>query len=205
MITPYVYLIKNNITGQFYYGSRARNIRLKKLPEEDLWITYFTSSKKVKSLIEQYGKDSFGVEIIFRDIDYDICYWKEQELLKDSKSNHLCINGTYIDPKTKIRKFSIFGRDKEFEIERGKAISISKKGKTNGHLGFIHSEETKLKMRESQRELGYRHTDESKDKMKEYKRTADHASKLGDSLRGKPWSEARRLAFLRNKENDSTV
>ena len=43
------------------------------------------------------------------------------------------------------------------------------------------------------------------DKMKEYKRTADHASKLGDSLRGKPWSEARRLAFLRNKENDSTV
>lgn len=204
MITPYVYLIKNKITNQFYYGSRAGNVRLKKLPIDDLWVIYFTSSKKVKSLIEQYGKESFEIEIIFYDMDYDICYWKEQELIKDSKSNPLCINGTYIDPDTKIRKFSIFGRDKELEIERGKAISISKKGKSNGHEGFVHSEKTKQKMRESQRELGYKHTEESKSKMKEYKRTAEHATKLGDSLRGKPWSEARWQAYLRNKENGST-
>lgn len=205
MITPYVYLVRNKITNQFYYGSRASNVRFRRTPENDLWIFYFTSSKKVKKLIEIYGKDSFTVEILYKLSDYNICYWKEQELIKESKSNPLCVNGTYIDPLTHIRKFSIFGRDKELEIERGKAISISKKGKSNGHEGFKNSEETKKKMSESQQRLNYKHTEESKNKMKEYKRTIEHASKLGDSLRGKPWSEARRLAFLRNKDNGTSL
>jgi hypothetical protein len=37
--------------------------------------------------------------------------------------------------------------------------------------------------------------------MKEYKRTPEHAAKLGESLKGKPWSEARRQSYLKGKQN----
>lgn len=42
----------------------------------------------------------------------------------------------------------------------------------------------------------YTHDEETKLKMKEYTRTAEHAEKLGNALRGKPWSEARRNAQI---------
>ena len=61
-------------------------------------------------------------------------------------------------------------------------------------------------MRESQATLGYTHSDETREKMKKYNRTDEHAAKLGDSLRGKPWSEARRQSYLKRKEkNDSPL
>ena len=48
---------------------------------------------------------------------------------------------------------------------RGKAISAAKKGKSNGHEGFNHSEETKKKIAAQK---GWKHSDEAKRKMKEY-------------------------------------
>ena len=66
----------------------------------------------------------------------------------------------------------------------------------NGHYGLKHSEETKQKMKDAQAKLGYTHNEETKLKMKEYTRTAEHAEKLGNALRGKPWSEARRNAQI---------
>ncbi len=77
MISPYVYKIHNNVTNEFYYGSRCKNVSEGRTPSEDFWKYYFTSSKKIKSLIEIYGRESFSREIIFTDPDYDICYWKE--------------------------------------------------------------------------------------------------------------------------------
>ena len=38
-------------------------MRLKRLPEDDLWIHYFTNSKLVKKLIVEYGKGSFQIQI----------------------------------------------------------------------------------------------------------------------------------------------
>ena len=77
-------------------------------------------------------------------------------------------------------------------------MSNSKKGRfnSNGHYGLKHSEETKQKMKDAQAKLGYTHNEETKLKMKEYTRTAEHAEKLGNALRGKPWSEARRNAQI---------
>lgn len=57
---PYTYLIRHRPTNRVYYGVRTANI----VPaEEDLWHTYFTSSPTVKRLIEDYGADSFDVEV----------------------------------------------------------------------------------------------------------------------------------------------
>jgi hypothetical protein len=52
-----------------------------------------------------------------------------------------------------------------------------------------------------QDKLNYKHTEESKQKMRGRARSAEHSNKLSDSLKGKPWSEARIQAQLRKQEN----
>ena len=197
----YVYFIKNKITNQFYYGSRASNIRLKRTPEEDLWIHYFSSSRKVKELVNLYGKDSFEVQIRFRHDIYAECFWEEQRLIRENKADPLRLNKAYVDSKTNNRVMTSHGESVESKEARIKKMQATKKGKfnSNGHLGLTHSDETKQKMREAQQQLNYTHSDITKQKMKAYKRTPEHAAKLGESLKGKPWSDARRQAYLKRK------
>jgi len=61
--TPYTYLLHHIPTNTFYYGVRWKNVKLMKTPEEDLWIKYFSRSKKVHHLIDKYGLNSFEFEI----------------------------------------------------------------------------------------------------------------------------------------------
>jgi hypothetical protein len=49
---PFTYLIKHIPTGRNYYGVRYK----KGCHPNDLWLKYFTSSKKIKGLIKKYGK-----------------------------------------------------------------------------------------------------------------------------------------------------
>lgn len=167
MFNAYVYLIKNKITNQYYYGSRAGNIRNKLHPMDDLWKKYFTSSARVKKLIEKYGKDSFETKIIFEDKDYQKCYWVEQRLIKDNRKDPNNLNGTFVDPDTGTRMVSSYGETEASKKARIAKMQKSKKGKfnSNGHLGLKHSEETKRKMSESQQKLNYKHSDEVRKKM----------------------------------------
>lgn len=55
----YTYYLYHKQTNSHYYGVRyAKNSSPK-----DLWVTYFSSSKKIKKLIEEYGASSFRVEV----------------------------------------------------------------------------------------------------------------------------------------------
>ena len=56
---PFTYLVKHVPTNRYYYGVKFK----KDCHPYDLWTKYFTSSKKVKSLIRKYGKKSFIFEI----------------------------------------------------------------------------------------------------------------------------------------------
>jgi hypothetical protein len=56
---PYTYYLYHKQTNTHYYGVRYA----KTCDPSDLWITYFSSSKKVKKLIDEYGADSFSVEV----------------------------------------------------------------------------------------------------------------------------------------------
>jgi hypothetical protein len=56
---PYTYLLKCIPINKFYYGVRYS----KSCHPSDFWISYFTSSKIVKTLIKKYGKDAFVFEI----------------------------------------------------------------------------------------------------------------------------------------------
>jgi hypothetical protein len=92
MYLAYTYFIKNKITNQFYYGFRCGNITHKRHPEDDLWIEYFTSSKRIKSLIKQYGTASFECNILLKDSNKEKCYIYEQELISKNINNEMCLN-----------------------------------------------------------------------------------------------------------------
>ena len=59
----YVYLIMHKNSGRVYVGSRSA----KNCNPDEFWTTYFTSSKVIKKIINDEGRDSFEVlEIIPR-------------------------------------------------------------------------------------------------------------------------------------------
>lgn len=199
----YVYKVFNRITKQFYIGARTENVTKNRYPEDDLWKYYFTSSTRVKDLIETYGIDSFDITILSKHDTYEECFWEEQRLIIESKNDPFCMNKIYIDPLTGNKIMSTYNETMEERESRIKKMSHTKKGKfnSNGHFGMKHSEETKQKMREAQAKLNYKHTEETKQKMRGRIRSVDHAKKLSEAQKGKPWTEARRLAQLNRKGN----
>jgi hypothetical protein len=197
----YVYRVTNVFTKQFYIGSRTENVTKCRHPEDDLWKHYFTSSKKVKQMIAEYGLDSFTVEILSKHSSYEDCFWEEQRLIIESKNNPLRLNKAYVNPDTGKKVLTTYNETEEEKLARMKKMSETKKGKfnSNGHFGLKHSEETKQKMRDAQSNLCYTHSEETKQKMRGNVRSEEHAKKLSEARKGKPWTEARRLAQLNRK------
>lgn len=126
MIESYVYRVTNNITGQFYYGYRYRNQTLGITPENDLWINYFTSSNRIKSDIKKYGKDSFTVEILYRNYDSIKCWQQEQIIIRNDWSNPLLLNGKYHDPESTVE---IFRRVNILNETSKQKMSLAAKGR----------------------------------------------------------------------------
>ena len=91
-VPAYVYKLVCKPTGQFYYGYRKVNIDRKRLPKDDFWIYYFTSSTYVEELIDKYGKNAFEYEIIFESTDIDAVYWYEQDIIKQHRKEPLSLN-----------------------------------------------------------------------------------------------------------------
>lgn len=60
MSKPYVYWLRNKIDGTKYVGVRFA----KNCSPDDLWKSYFSSSKLIHQLIKRYGVDSFDYRII---------------------------------------------------------------------------------------------------------------------------------------------
>ena len=114
----YVYKVTNKITGQFYFGSRTNNVAKGRTPEEDLWKYYFTSSKIVKDLIEEYGIDSFDIEILLKDEQYETCFWEEQKLIFESKDNPKRLNKAYVNPVTGKHVLTTFNETLEQKNSR---------------------------------------------------------------------------------------
>lgn len=110
MIPFYVYKITLSSSGQFYYGSRTANVRHKRLPEQDLWISYYTSSNTIKRLVNELGKDAFTAEVIYTSNDSSDTYWVEQSLIKQHITNPNCLNKKYQDQESGNTVFSTTGK-----------------------------------------------------------------------------------------------
>jgi hypothetical protein len=93
---PYVYKITNKETGEFYIGSRYANVTSNTLPENDLCISYFTSSK-LEIELKTYP-EKFTSEILFKHGTEKVAYWYEQLLIRDNIKSKLCLNEHFIDP-----------------------------------------------------------------------------------------------------------
>lgn len=142
MSIPYTYYLINTITGEKYYGVRYAN----NCNPSELWVTYFSSSKYVKALIELYGLDSFKHEIrkTFNS-PKEARDWEEKVLRRLNVLNsdiwlnrNIC--GKYLKegPQSKEHKEKRLAKYKEYlklhprklSEETKKKISKSSKGKS---------------------------------------------------------------------------
>lgn len=74
----YTYFIKWSGSNMKYYGARGSKVA----PEDDLWVTYFTSSKYVKQYRKQFGEpDIIQIRQVFDDKD-DAFNWERRVLIK---------------------------------------------------------------------------------------------------------------------------
>jgi ribosomal protein S27AE len=126
MIDAYVYTITNKLTGEFYHGYRYRNQTLGIVPKDDLWITYFTSSNRIKNDIKKYGKTAFTATIIYENSDSVKCWQQEQIAIRQDWGNPLLLNGKYHDPESSVE---IFRRVNILTEEFRQKMSAASKGR----------------------------------------------------------------------------
>lgn len=198
---PYTYLIKFIPTGQVYYGVRWAN---KVAPEDDLWKRYFTSSKYVKELIDEYGSEWFEYEIrrVFDDVD-KARKWEEQVLIKMNVLNEdkwLNKNNTIAINAMKGENHPMHGKTHTKEVRE--KLSELRKNCTGWH----HSKETKQKIRESN--LGKFISTETKQKISESKKgkspnrifTEKHRNDISERNRNRIFSEETRKKISESRK-----
>lgn len=151
----YAYLIKFKPLNQYYYGIRARNIKLKLHPHEDLMIKYFTSSHKIQQLIREYGLGAFEWEIrkLF-DSPTDAANWEQKVLRRCNviQRQDIWLNGNagkFIIPSKE-------GKIRISETHKGKPKSPEHKEKirkalVGKNVGRIQTEEHRRKNSEANR------------------------------------------------------
>lgn len=107
MTTPFAYHLFHLPTRRHYYGIRYR----KGCHPSDLWTKYFSSSKKVHELIEDYGRDSFEFEVRRTfETGKEALEWEEKFLTRiDAAGREDWINEsnggkTFRPPRTHTRK-----------------------------------------------------------------------------------------------------
>ena len=136
---PYTYYLYHVPTGKKYYGMQHGRVA----NPMNLWKTYFSSSKKVKALIDKYGKDSFIAEVRKTFTTAEDCRLWEQTVLvrikaieKDDWLNQSLAHGKF---------YSIGPKDENHK----RKIGIGNLGNTSGkaNKGSTRGPETKLKQR----------------------------------------------------------
>lgn len=129
---PYTYLIKHKPTNTVYYGFRSAN---KQEPHNDLWHDYFTSSSKVKQLIEETGVESFDVQVrrVFETkeaaIIWEATVLRRCKVLHDDRWINKNIAGYILHTVESNKKISDYHKGKPKTEEHKKNLSLSQKGK----------------------------------------------------------------------------
>jgi hypothetical protein len=184
MNIPYTYFLLHKPTGKKYYGARWS----KNCHPTDLWQNYFTSSKHVKKLIEEYGKNSFvhSVRKTFNSVD-ECRKWEERVLRKlNVTSNDSWLN------KNVNGKFLPYGKQSKEHIQKRTSKTkgsgngmFGKHGPANPFYGKHHSKETieklsKPKTEEHKLKLPYQ-------KLNHLKVECPYCKKTGQYVNMKRW------------------
>jgi hypothetical protein len=209
----YTYIIKCP-NGKSYYGYRSAN---KVSPEDDLWKVYFTSSKFIKELREQYGDAEFdaSVDKTFESAEeaheYETKFLTENDCVhSDDWLNQQCFPVFVMTEEIKKKiseakkgvKLSDEHRKKMSEGRKGmklsdkhrKSISESKMGENNPMFGWEVTEEIRKKISETKK--GVKLSDATKKKMskahKGKKLTEKTKRKMSEARKGSvPWNKGK--------------
>jgi len=140
---PFTYLITFLPTGQRYYGVRTK----RGCHPDQLWKTYYTSSKVISQLISLHGPDAFRVEIrrTFTTKDEAIL-WEHRVLRRLNAAQH----PGYLNRNNGDRKFINHGitmNGKRHTEDAKKRMSINSSGSKNPNWGGkAFTEETRRKL-----------------------------------------------------------
>jgi len=190
---------------RFYIGYRGSKLD----PESDLLVKYNTSSKIVKSLLEIMIPCNY--EILFRGLDKETAYEKEQEIIKEYINEEKCLN-----------QVCYYGRDGFGLMSEDAKKKISKKSKERWDdpeykkkMSQIHkkrwAENPTLKEEQVKRLTGKKRPEHSKkmtgrkfdedvkEKMRKPK-CEEHGKNVSKALKGKPKSEKHKKALSESRK-----
>jgi hypothetical protein len=162
---PYTYEVTFLPTNQKYYGVRFAN---KTEASNDLWKKYFTSSKVIKSLIDDHGLGAFDIKIdkVFETKEEALSY-EHQFLSELGLPNKVWLNRNVgggviwddamkaaLSAKTKGRPRSDETKEKIRQALKGRTmpedvkqkLSLAQIGEKSYHFGKKFSADTKHKM-----------------------------------------------------------
>lgn len=204
----YVYKVTIISTNEYYWGSRYYHTKSNRLPEDDLFKIYFTSSKKIKQKIQEYGVDAFHYQIVYRSYDKDDVFWHEQDRIKENWGDCLLLNEQYNDKDkghfvflcNEKTKKKISQHNKKLveqglhnfiggEMQRAAQLKLLAEGKhtsqdptwLKNHKKQQNSQETKLAKSNSLK--NYYKTEGALDKHREYQLRPEVVKKKSESLK----------------------
>ena len=208
--TAYTYLLTHAPTKTLYYGVRYSVNRKNMEPEKDLWVDYFTSSKKVHELIEAYGADSFEVTIdqTFDNREDAIAY--EEKYLVENKvqDNPQYLNGNIAGAifasEESYQKISEFHKGKPKSDEHKRKISEALKGQNKDYCKTpeYRKNMSDIMQGENNPRYGAEVTPETREKISQAKKGKPAHNK------GKPMSEeqkAKLSARMKGRKLDPEV
>ena len=162
-MSPFTYYLYHIPTGNKYYGVKYS----KNCKPTDLWTTYFSSSKRVKLLIEQYGIDSFRHQVRKTFASKDAAILWEKKVL---------------------RRLKVLQK-KEW-LNSNVAGAISNDIHPKGMKGKRHSDVTKDKLSKHRRGISYDELYGSEKANEERaKRSEAHRGKIKEYLKGKSYEQ----------------
>jgi hypothetical protein len=166
----YTYLIRFNPTGQLYYGSRSKNVKLNLAPENDLMVKYFTSCKPLKRLIKTHGLTAFSWQVRQRfDTPQQAAAW-EQKVLRRMRVLHNTVwfnqnvAGFIVPTAAGLQKISETHKGIPKSAEHKKRISDALRGnkKSVAHCANISKALIGKFTGDKAAFFGHHHTEESK-------------------------------------------
>jgi len=163
MSVPFVYLIGWSEYDTYYYGVRYAS----GCNPDDLWKSYFTSSKYVKQFVQKFGDpDIIKIRKVF-DNKNKARLWEEKVLRRikavsntkflnksDNCGNFFNDGGYKLKPRSldHCKKISANKKGKKiFTEEQKKLFSLRNSGQGNPNFGKTPSQETREKMKKAQK------------------------------------------------------
>ena len=156
---PYTYLIRFKPKGWYYFGSRYS----KDCHPNDLWVSYFTSSKVVKALIQENGVDSFEILSIVEHNTTELAREFEELVLVD---NDAAKNPMWINKSNGGTNFHWDGGLDKTQAERDE-INRKKSVNSKGHKKQPFTQEHCEKISKNHKGmLGKKHSEDTLNNMK---------------------------------------